>query len=80
MPTVLRKYGFRFHFFGADMTEPPHIHVTGHGGGAKIWLNPIELVHAEGFKTGDLRRILEVANEHRDQLLEAWDDFFKSVS
>lgn len=80
MPTVLRKYGFRFHFYGADMTEPPHIHVTGHGGVDKIWLDPIELAHADGFFTSELRRILEVVKEHKEQLLEAWDEFFKSVS
>jgi len=80
MPTVLRKHGFRFHFYGADMAEPPHIHVTGHGGVGKIWLDPVELVHADGFNTNELRRILEVVKEHKEQLLEAWDEFFKSVS
>ena len=43
MPTVLRKYGYRFHFYGSDMHEPPHIHVTGHAGKAKIWLEPVEM-------------------------------------
>ncbi|MBB3946645.1 hypothetical protein GGQ73_002599 [Rhizobium skierniewicense] len=80
MPTVLRKYGFRFHFYGFDMHEPRHIHVSGHGGVAKIWLEPIVLVDSRGFKSSDVKRILDVVNEHRDQLMEAWDEFFKSVS
>ena len=80
MPTVLRKYGYRFHFYGSDMNEPPHIHATGHGGKAKIWLDPVDLAEHQGFKTNELRRILDVTNENRDMFLEAWNEFFKSVS
>ncbi|MCO5161073.1 MAG: DUF4160 domain-containing protein [Mesorhizobium sp.] len=76
MPTVLRKYGMRFHFYGSDMGEPPHIHVEGHGGQAKVWLEPIRFADHKGFKASDLRRILEVVNDHRNELLEAWDEFF----
>ena len=80
MPTVLRKYGIRFHFYGSDMDEPPHIHASGHGGAAKVWLSPISIAEQSGFKASDLRRILEVANEHRSEFLEAWDEFFRSLS
>lgn len=80
MPTVLRKYGFRFHFYGFDMGEPRHIHVAGHGGTAKIWLEPIELVEAKDFNAGDLKRIMEVVTDHHGQFVEAWDEFSKSVS
>ncbi|WP_348532420.1 DUF4160 domain-containing protein [Rhizobium sp. RU36D] len=38
MPTVLRKYGFRFHFYSADRYEPPHIHIDGNGGEARSGL------------------------------------------
>lgn len=80
MPTVLRKYGIRFHFFGSDMQEPPHVHASGHGGKAKVWLNPIEMAQQQGFKTSDINRILEVAAEHRNEILEAWNEFFRSIS
>ena len=80
MPTILRKYGIRFHFYGSDMHEPPHIHASGQGGKAKVWLNPVGMAEHQGFKASDLKRILEVANEHRQQFLEAWDEFFKSLS
>ncbi len=76
MPTVLRKYGIRFHFYGSDMGEPPHIHAEAHGGQAKVWLNPVGFAEQKGFKTSDLKRILEVVNDHRDQFLEAWNEFF----
>lgn len=80
MPTVLRKYGIRFHFYGADMSEPPHIHASGKGGVAKIWLTPVAMAEQKGFKAPDLKRILAVATEHREEFLEAWDEFFRSVS
>ena len=80
MPTVLRKFGIRFHFYGSDMHEPPHIHASGHGGVAKVWLNEFGFAEHQGFKASDLRRILEVASEHRDEFLEAWDEFFRSLS
>ena len=79
MPTVLRKYGIRFHFYGSDMGEPPHIHATGHGGSAKVWLGPIEFADHQGFKASDLKRIIEVVSEHRTEILEAWNEFFKDI-
>jgi hypothetical protein len=80
MPTVLRKYGYRFHFYGSDMGEPRHIHVTGHGTKAKVWLEPVEFAEAAGLNAAEKRRIVDVINEHKDELLEAWDEFFRSVS
>lgn len=80
MPTVLKKYGIRFHFYGSDMGEPPHVHASGHGGKAKIWLNPIELAASHGFKTSDISRILEVVRDHQAEMMEAWHEFFRAVS
>lgn len=80
MPTVLRKYGYRFHFYGSDMGEPRHVHVSGQGGKAKIWLEPVKIAEAQGFNAGDMKRILRAIEEHRNEILEGWDEFFKSVS
>ena len=80
MPTVLRKYGIRFHFYGSDMDEPPHIHASGQGGTAKVWLHTAAIAEHQGFKTSDLKRIIEVATDHKDEFLEAWYEFFKSLS
>jgi hypothetical protein len=79
MPTVLRKYGIRFHFYGSDMDEPPHVHATGHGGKAKIWLASLEFAEHQGFKAKDLGRIVEVVREHRAEITEAWNEFFREV-
>ncbi|MDH6265239.1 hypothetical protein M2360_000620 [Rhizobium sp. SG_E_25_P2] len=80
MPTVLRKYGYRFHFYGSDMHEPPHIHVTGHGGKAKVWLATAEFAEASGLNNAEKRRILDAIHEHRREMMEAWNEFFRSVS
>ncbi|MDD9910113.1 MAG: DUF4160 domain-containing protein [Ahrensia sp.] len=80
MPAALRKYGFRFHFYGADAGEPPHIHAYGHGGQAKIWLDPVEKWDAIGLKQNDLNRAMKAVEEHQDELMEAWNDFFKRIS
>jgi hypothetical protein len=79
MPTVLRKYGIRFHFYGSDMNEPPHIHAAGHGGVAKVWLEPIKVAEHQGFKASDLKRILEVVSEYKDEFMEAWHEFFRAI-
>jgi hypothetical protein len=36
----------------------------------------MEFAEHEGFKTSDLRRILEVVKDHRNLFLEAWNEFF----
>ena len=79
MPTVLRKYGIRFHFYGSDMGEPPHIHATGNDGAAKVWLHSAEFADCRGFKSSDLKRILEVVNEHKAEFLEAWHEFARTI-
>jgi len=76
MPTVLRKYGFRFHFYSADGHEPPHIHVDGNGGEAKVWLRDGRLAESKGFSQRDIGRILQAVREHGPQMLEAWHDYF----
>jgi hypothetical protein len=76
MPTVLRKYGFRFHFYSGDGHEPPRIHVDGSGGEAKVWLTNLMVAQSNGFSQRDSTRILQVIEEHREQMLEAWHDDF----
>ena len=76
MPTELRKYGLRFHFYSGDGHEPPHIHVDGNGCEAKVWLDAVRLAKAKGFNQKDITRILETVEEHRHQMMEAWHEYF----
>ena len=79
MPVVFRWQGYRFHFFAneGDPREPVHIHVSQAGAKAKFWLSPeVELAYNRNFDARTIKRLQEVVEEHRDELEEAWNDFF----
>ncbi len=76
MPTVLRAGPFRFFFYAGDRGEPPHVHVERDDCEAKFWLDPVRLGHSFGFGRKEINRIRELIAEHREQLLEGWNEFF----
>ena len=78
MPTVLRVGRFRFFFFSNEAQEPPHIHVKSGGDEAKFWLDPIQLEANYGFNGRDLNQIQRVIEQHREDLLEAWNEHFNA--
>jgi hypothetical protein len=75
MPTVFIK-GYKFRFYSSDRFEPPHVHVIKAENVAKIWLQPISLQHNRGYNPAELSRILRLTRQHRQELLEAWYDYF----
>lgn len=75
MPTVLRIGPYRFFIFPRDvLTEPPHVHVFRDDLGAKVWLQPVTLQDASGFRPVEVRRIVRLVEQHEQELLEAWND------
>jgi hypothetical protein len=76
MPTVLRVGRYRFFFFSNESEEPPHIHVKAGSDEAKFWLEPVGLVVNYGFNVSELTKVERLVAEHRDELLEAWDEYF----
>jgi hypothetical protein len=76
MPTVLRWKGYRFFFYSADISEPPHIHVYRDGHEAKIWLGNLRVAVNIGFSAVELNQIVRSVRDNRDALLEAWHDHF----
>jgi hypothetical protein len=76
MPTVLRVGRYRFFFYSNEGIEPPHIHVEAGGDEAKYWLDPIRLQDAHDFSARDRRAIERIINNHRDELMRAWNDYF----
>ena len=72
MPTILIKKGFRFFFYTNEGNEPPHIHVIGKGGEAKIWLNPIEIAHVYNLAFMERRQILIITEENVNLFMDAW--------
>ena len=76
MPTVQRIDAYRFYLYAGDGSEPPHVHVERDDCEAKFWLDPVRLERSHGFRTKDIRRIQLLVEQHREALLEAWDEFF----
>jgi hypothetical protein len=76
MPTVLRVGPLRFFFYAGDGGEPPHVHVERDDSEAKFWLDPVRLERSGGFRRKEINRIRELVEEHRDRLLEGWNEFF----
>ena len=76
MPTVLRLWGYRFHFYSHEPNEPPHIHVDKGERSAKIWLDPVAVARNHGYRGTELGVILGVVQEHQRMMLEAWHGYF----
>lgn len=62
MPTVLRSGPYRFYFYSHEPNEPPHIHIDREDFSAKFWL--------------ELRTIQSTVMDHKEEFLEAWNEFF----
>lgn len=76
VPTIYEEDGYAFRFWSSDRDEPPHVHVEGRGGHAKFWLDPPGIAKARGYNAREVRRIHDIINEHRDEFLDRWNDFF----
>jgi hypothetical protein len=74
MVTVHHAFGFRFVMFVNDH-HPPHMHVFGQGGEAKIDLlanDAAVLAWVRGISGADQRRLLAEARSRHAILLNAW--------
>jgi hypothetical protein len=80
MPTVLRKRGFEFYFFANEGFEPPHVHADKGNGSVKMWLQPLTVAESMGLKPAEVRSAMELAEEHRELLLEKWHEFFSHTN
>ena len=76
MPTVLRIGPYRFFFYANDRDEPPHIHVEREDKIAKFWLDPVRLRSSGGLNRTEISRIQKLVVQHRQQLMEAWNEYF----
>jgi hypothetical protein len=74
MITVHRAYGFRFVIF-PNYHSPPHVHVLGQGGEAKIVLEEsggIRLDWVVGVGRGDVRKVMQEVEREQTRLLAMW--------
>ena len=78
MPTILRIGAYRFFFYSNENGEPPHIHVQRDNKLAKFWLKPVLMSSSIGFSSFELRRISKIVVQHKEELLEARDEYFRN--
>lgn len=76
MPKVLDVEGFRFFFFSEGRQEPPHVHVEKGDGGAKLWLQPVQVAYTYSLTPAQIRRIRELTFEHQAAFVERWNEYF----
>ena len=76
MPTVLGIGPYRYFFCAGDWDEPVYIHVERDDKIAKFWLDPIRLQSSGGFSRAEIGQILKMINQHHQQLVEAWHEYF----
>ncbi len=78
MPVLLRARGYEFFLRSSDGGEPPHVHVHGNGGRAKLWLVPAARVaRRRGYSRRQCEEIARITDAHRDEWLAAWTRFFE---
>jgi hypothetical protein len=76
MPTLLRSGPYRFFCYAGDRDEPPHLHIERDENEAKFWLDPIRIQSNRGFSRAEINRIQKLVEEHQEELLGGWHDFF----
>ena len=53
-----------------------HVHVERDGQAAKFWLDLVRVQRSSGFGRSEILRISRLVREHREQIMEAWDEYF----
>ncbi len=78
VPTIARLGPYRFFFYSGDRGGRRHVHVEREDMLAKFWLAGPSLAESKGFPAHELRTLARIVAEHRDELTEAWDEYFGS--
>ncbi|TFW30442.1 DUF4160 domain-containing protein [Duganella callida] len=79
MPVVLRYKGYALFFYSSEgiPREPMHVHVRGHGGVAKIWLEPDVIpANSSGIPARTMREIVRLVRSQRALFISSWKEFF----
>ncbi len=78
MPVVHRAGPYTFFFYSneGNPLEPPHIHVRGNGGEAKMFLEPPAVVKSDGLSAKQLHELLDIVEQYLDKFLGAYNEYF----
>jgi hypothetical protein len=78
MPAIDDIGPYRFFFYSAEGSEPPHVHVRRDRATAKFWLDPVRLANSRRLPDHELRTIYTLIEENRETILEAWHEHFSN--
>ncbi len=53
-----------------------HVHVERDSRVAKFWLDPVRLQRGGGFRRLEIARVAKMIEEHRMEIIEAWNEYF----
>lgn len=76
MPAIDDIGPYRFFFYSAEGSEPPHVHIRRDRATAKLWLQPVRLAKSRRFADHELRAIHKLVEENQERILEAWHEHF----
>ena len=77
-PTIFKEHGYRFFFFSRE-EERKHVHVVSGDGEAKFWIEPdIEPAKNYRYTKKQLKDIEKLINDHRNELICAWQRHFEN--
>ncbi len=77
MPTILRKFGYRF-FFYSNEHLPVHIHIEKESKTAKFNLETFELMRSRKFKANELKEIRKLIEENEELFKHKWHEYFNN--
>ena len=76
MSTILRWDRYRAFFYANAGDQPPHVQVRAGDKKTKIWLHDLTVAVNAGFSAGEVEVIIRRLEQHRDELLSAWNERF----
>lgn len=76
MPTIYRIGRFSVKIYPRDH-RPPHVHIVGPDGQAKISLDKFQCISCWGFSEKDIKRIILFLKLHEAEIWEAWYEYQK---
>ena len=77
MPTIFRKYGYRF-FFYSNEHLPIHIHIEKDDKTAKFNLETVELIRSRKFNASELKDIRKLVEENKELFNNKWNEYFNN--
>ncbi|MBF0315615.1 MAG: DUF4160 domain-containing protein [Oligoflexia bacterium] len=75
-PTIITNGKITFSFYSNDH-RPIHVHVKMAGKELKINIETLTIIDNHGFNSHDVRKILKMAKDRQQYIIDQWIAFFK---